>query len=89
MIEINQKFTNILLFDSDSRLAFNKINQQELEKYYKSYLMGVVKYLYKINDIIISEKNILKYVSYRANEVIQFLMNADKVKNHVRYTVLL
>lgn len=69
----------LFFFISEQRFLHEEINPQKRDEFLKEYMMGVVKYLYQIEATHISDE-LLKVISHRVHEVVQFLLRADKVK---------
>lgn len=72
------------MFVSEERFIHKEFNYQHREEYFKEYMMGVLKYLYQIENIKFSKK-IRELISDRADKVIKFLLSADMVKNLISY----
>lgn len=70
---------------SDGRFTQEQFNYQQREEYFKKYMIGVVEHLYQMENMEIF-KEILEFVSDRADKVVRFLLNADKVETiTIRY----
>lgn len=64
---------------SDERFTQEQLDYEQLEEYFIKYMIEVVEHLYQTENMEIF-KEILEFLSHRADKVVQFLLNAEKVK---------